>query len=101
MTSKWEGVMRVIACMLLALWGISSPASAQSADAPVAIPVGVITAESTPVTYKQEFVGRVESVERVEVKARITGYLEAVLFKAGDPIKEGAPLYTVEKGLFQ
>jgi len=101
MTGKWEDVMRVTAFMLLALWGISSPGSAQSADAPVAIPVGVITAESKPVTKAQDFVGRVESVQRVEVKARITGYLEDVLFKEGDLIKEGAPLYAVEKGLFQ
>jgi len=93
--------MRVTAFMLLALWGISSPGSAQSAGAPVAIPVGVITAESKPVTKAQDFVGRVESVQRVEVKARITGYLEDVLFKEGDLIKEGAPLYAVEKGLFQ
>jgi membrane fusion protein (multidrug efflux system) len=101
MTGKWEDVMRVTAFMLLALWGISSPVSAQSADAPVAIPVGVITAESKPVTKAQDFVGRVESVQRVEVKARITGYLEDVLFKEGDLIKEGAPLYAVEKGLFK
>jgi membrane fusion protein (multidrug efflux system) len=37
----------------------------------------------------------------VEVKARVTGYLEEVLFKEGDLIKEGAPLYHIEKGLFQ
>ena len=30
----------------------------------------------------------------------MTGYLEAVLFKEGDFVKEGAPLYRIEKGLF-
>ncbi len=49
----------------------------------------------------QDFVGRVEAVQRVEVKARITGYLEKVAFKEGDLIKEGAPLYGIEKGLFE
>ena len=93
--------MRKIACMLLALWGISSPASAQTAQQPGAIPVGVVTAERKPVTKSQDFVGRVEAVQRVEVKARITGYLEKVTFKEGDLIKEGAPLYDIEKGLFQ
>ena len=101
MTGKRGDGMRVIACMLLALWGISSPASAQSAAAPVAIPVGVITAVSKPVTKSQDFVGRVEAVQRVEVKARITGYLEKVAFKEGDLIKEGTPLYDIEKGLLQ
>jgi membrane fusion protein (multidrug efflux system) len=37
----------------------------------------------------------------VEIKARITGFLEAVLFKEGDPIKESDPLYRIESGLFQ
>ena len=90
--------MRKIACMLLALWGISSPANAQPAQQPAAIPVGVVTAERKPVTRSQDFVGRVEAVQRVEVKARITGYLENVAFKEGDLIKEGAPLYNIEKG---
>ena len=35
------------------------------------------------------------------MKARITGYLEDVPFKEGDLIKEGAPLYSIEKGLFE
>ena len=93
--------MRNIACMLLVLWEISSPANAQPAQEAPAIPVGVITAERKPVTKSQDFVGRVEAVERVEVKARITGYLEKVAFKEGDLIKEGAPLYSIEKGLFE
>ena len=66
-----------------------------------AIPVGVVTAERKPVTKSQDFVGRVEAVQRVEVRARITGYLEKVAFTEGDLIKEGAPLYSIEKGLFE
>ena len=93
--------MRRIACMVLALWGLSSPANAQTAQQPAAIPVGVVAAERKPVTKSQDFVGRVEAVQRVEVKARITGYLENVTFKEGDLIKEGTPLYSVEKGLFE
>ncbi len=93
--------MRMIACLLLALWGISSPANAQTAQQPAAIPVGVVMAERKPVTETLDFVGRVEAVQRVEVKARITGYLEKVAFKEGDLVKEGAPLYEIEKGLFQ
>lgn len=93
--------MRNIACMLLALWGIASPANAQSTKENPAIPVGVVTAERKPVTKSQDFVGRVEAVQRVEVRARITGYLEKVAFTEGDLIKEGAPLYSIEKGLFE
>jgi membrane fusion protein (multidrug efflux system) len=93
--------MRRIACILLALWGISSPANAQSGQETAAIPVGVVTADRKPVTSTLDFVGRVEAVQRVEVKARITGYLEKVDFKEGDLIKEGTSLYSIEKGLFE
>ena len=93
--------MRNIACMLLALWGIASPANAQPAKEPAAVPVGVVTAVRKPVAKSQDFVGRIEAVQRVEVRVRITGYLEKVAFKEGDLIKEGAPLYSIEKGLFE
>ena len=93
--------MREIACLLLALWGIPSLANAQTPGEPAAVPVGVVTAERKSVSETLDFVGRVESVRRVEVRARITGYLETVLFKEGDLITEGTPLYGIEKGLFQ
>lgn len=73
---------------------------AQQGPAPQAVPVGVVTAERKPVAKSADFVGRVDAVDRVEVRARITGYLEQILFKEGDMIKQGAPLYTIEKGLF-
>jgi membrane fusion protein (multidrug efflux system) len=43
----------------------------------------------------------VEAINRVQVRARVTGYLEKVEFKEGDLIKEGTPLYLIEQGMFQ
>ena len=48
-----------------------------TASAPAA-PVGVITAQRKPIAKTLDFVGRVEAIERVEIRARITGYLESV-----------------------
>ncbi len=64
------------------------------------VPVGVVKVAPTPVEPAMEFVGRVSAIERVEVRARVKGFLEAVLFKEGDTIKKGAPLYRIEKGQF-
>src|SRR6516225_3897316 len=97
----WEPVMRGIASALLLLVGVSFSALAQSEQKPAAIHVGVVTAERKPITKALDLTGRVEAIQRVEVRARITGYLEEVLFKEGDPVKEGAPLYKIEKGLFE
>ncbi len=93
--------MRVLTCAILAVAGLSVPAIAQTNQPPPAVPVAVVTAERKPVTKGLDFVGRVDAVNRVEIKARVTGYLEDVLFKEGDLIKEGAPLYSIEKGLFE
>jgi membrane fusion protein (multidrug efflux system) len=93
--------MRIITCAALLVCGLYVPALAQKTEEPPAVPVGVVTAEKKPVTKSLDFVGRVQSVNRVEVRARVTGFLENVQFKEGDFIKEGAPLYAIEKGLFE
>jgi membrane fusion protein, multidrug efflux system len=90
-----------ITCAALVACGLYTPALAQTKQEPPAVPVGVVTAEKKPVTKALDFVGRVEAVNRVEVRARVTGYLEGVLFKEGNLVKEGAPLYSLEKGLFE
>jgi membrane fusion protein (multidrug efflux system) len=93
--------MRLSICgLLLLIFGLSPPAAAQQGP-PSAIPVGTVTAERKPIAEGREFVGRVEAINRVEIRARVTGYLEEFLFKEGDLIKEGAALYRIEKGLFE
>src|SRR5271168_1827185 len=66
-----------------------------------AVPVGTIYAQRQPIAQTRDFVGRVEATDRVQVQARVKGYLDAVLFKEGDIVKKGDPLYRIEKGLFQ
>lgn len=88
-------------CSLALMVTLLSPALGQQAAPPTTVPVGTVTASLKPITKTLEFVGRVEAINRVQVKARVTGYLEAVLFKEGDMIKEGNPLYQIEKGLFE
>ena len=68
---------------------------------PAAIPVGTVTAARKPITKTVDFVGRIQAIDRVEVHARITGYLENVKFKEGEFVKDGQPLYQIEKDLFQ
>ena len=76
------------------------PAAAQQAQ-PAAIPVGTVYAERQSISNIRDFVGRVEATDRVDVRARVQGYLEQVLFKEGDIVKKGDQLYQIEKGLFQ
>ena len=74
---------------------------AAHAQQPVAPTVSVIAAEKRPVTESARFVGRIEAVERVDIRARVIGYLEDVHFQDGQLVKTGAPLYHIEKGPFE
>jgi membrane fusion protein, multidrug efflux system len=91
--------MRQLLCTALSILALHSSAVAQQQSS-AAVPVGVVKAERRLIAQSGEFVGRVEAISRVEIRARITGFLEEVLFKEGDLIKEGAPLYRIENGLF-
>ncbi len=87
------------ATLLLSLLAVA-PAQAQfGPQGPPA--VGVQPAERRPVTETSEFVGRIEAVSRVDIRARVTGFLEARLFQEGGEVAEGAPLFRIERAPFE
>ena len=92
--------MRLLAGAAVLVCGLAAPVAAQQ-KGPEAVPVGTVTAERKPIARTADFVGRIQAIERVDIQARITGYLEQVLFKEGDLVKEGQPLYRIEKDLFK
>jgi membrane fusion protein (multidrug efflux system) len=92
-------VMR-FALLLVPALCVTLPALAQQPP-PSTVPVGVVRAELKSISSTADFVGRVESINRVQVVARVTGFLEEVKFKEGDMVKEGTPLYLIEQGLFK
>src|SRR5262249_38115577 len=60
--------------------------------------VGVIEATKRPITESSEFLGRVEAVNRANVVARDTAFLEKRLFEEGAEVKQGDQLYQLERG---
>ena len=87
-----------IVALILIITATAFPAEAQQA-APAA--VGTVYAEKQQIANTRDFVGRVDAVNKVEVRARVQGYLEEVVFKEGATVKKDQPLYHIEKGLFQ
>ncbi|MDY0873604.1 efflux RND transporter periplasmic adaptor subunit [Dongia rigui] len=93
----------ITACLLVATQPLLAVA-ARADDAPAApqaLTVGTIAAAKQAVAKSQSFVGRVEAVERVEVVARVSGYLDQIHFTEGGMVKAGDPLYTLEKSLYE
>lgn len=63
--------------------------------------VGVQPAALKGVARSYEFVGRIKAVETVELRARVEGFLEKVLFREGQDVKTGDLLYQIEKIQYQ
>lgn len=91
---------RLFAGAVALLLAGAQPAAAQfGPQGPPA--VGVITAERRPVTETTEFVGRVEATDRVNIRARVVGFLQERLFREGGDVTEGEVLFRIERAPFE
>jgi multidrug efflux system membrane fusion protein len=62
----------------------------------VAVPVSVAVVTDKPVTLWDTFSGRLEAVDRVELRARVSGSVQAVHFSEGALVKQGDLLFTID-----
>ena len=86
----------------LALAAILTLAVASEAYAQGAQPrVTVAPPYASRVAQWDEFTGRFEAMERVEVRPRVSGYVGQVHFRDGSTVKEGDLLFTVDQRPFQ
>lgn len=69
--------------------------------APPALPVTVATPLAKRIAQWDEYWGRFQAVERVEVRSRVSGFVEQVHFKDGSLIKAGDLLFTIDMRPFQ
>jgi membrane fusion protein (multidrug efflux system) len=92
--------MRLATYTLWLSLAVSLPAYGQQAT-PDKVSVGTVIVERKPIEKSRDFVGRVEATDHVDIKARVTGFLDSVLFKEGDQVKEGQALYAIEKPPFE
>ncbi len=94
--------MRLLATVCLVLSLLGGCDEPNQADAPLVKPaVGVRPAALRGVSQSFEFVGRIKATDKVEVRARVEGFLEKALFREGQDVKAGDLLYQIEKVQFQ
>src|SRR5262245_24557775 len=74
----------------------ASTRAGEPAPAPQAMPVPVVTVEQREVSTWDEFSGRLEAVERVDVRSRVAGAVQSVHFREGVLVKEGQLLITID-----
>ena len=90
------GILAVSAT-LFGLYGIEAKADDAPASAqPAATPVSVAVVAESDVTAWDEFSGRLEAVERVDIRSRVAGAVQAVHFREGALVRQGDLLITID-----
>jgi membrane fusion protein, multidrug efflux system len=75
--------------------------SAPQAQAQGPFPVNVITAVEKDVTEWDEYTGRIEAVESVDIRPRVSGYITEIPFKAGSLVKKDELLFVIDRRPYQ
>src|SRR6185503_21174518 len=63
--------------------------------------VSVLQPVAREVVEWDEYTGRLESPETVEIRARVSGYLDKVHFREGKEVKKGDLLFTIDRRPYQ
>jgi RND family efflux transporter MFP subunit len=98
MKTGWPAVL-LFACP--ALLGCGSSQAQPGLTPPPTPEVLVSLPVTREVTDYVDFPGRIEAVNSVEVRARVTGYLEKVHFKEGEDVKQGDILFEIDPRPYQ
>lgn len=75
--------------------------AAETPAAPAAVPVSVAVVEARPINQWQEFSGRLEAVDRVELRSRVAGAIEKLHFQEGALVEKGDLLVTIDRAPYE
>src|SRR5258708_34645862 len=92
-------VAYLIVMLAPALAGCGEGARRRAAPRPAAVTVAKPARQT--VTDYDEYVGRFVSVDMVEMRARVSGYLEKIGFQDGQLVKQGDLLFTIDRRPFE
>lgn len=95
--------LRLAAALLLLAPALAACGQSQPQGRGAAPPPAVTVAKPTArgVVDYDEYVGRFVAVDSVEIRARVSGYLQKVHFRDGQMVKQGDLLFTIDKRPFQ
>jgi RND family efflux transporter MFP subunit len=85
----------------VALAACEPSSNTKAAASPPPPPVTVAPPLIQRITEWDEYTGRFEAVERVEVRSRVSGYLESIHFRDGEIVDKGQLLFVIDPRPFQ
>ena len=92
---RYAGPILVIAALVELLAGCSNGHAAQQQQ-PSAPSVTIAPVEQREIVEWNEFTGRTEPVDSVEVRPRVSGYIQEVRFQSGQLVKKGDVLFVID-----
>ena len=89
----------------LAVFGLSGceEATGKTAEAPAAggPPISAAAVVEKTITETQQFSGRLEAIEQVQIRPRVGGFITAINFKPGSQVKKGDTLFVIDARPYQ
>lgn len=92
-------VLPLLAALMLNACG--EPAAKEAPQANAGPPITAAAVLEKPVIETQEFSGRIEAVEQVQIRPRVSGFIAAVNFKPGAEVKKGEVLFEIDPRPYQ
>jgi multidrug efflux system membrane fusion protein len=94
-----RGLSPLVVLLTASLAGCGEKPASQAAPPPA--PVTVAQPTKRTVTDWDEFTGRFEAMEEVQIRARVGGFVDSIQFKDGDFVKPGDLLYVIDSRPFE
>jgi multidrug efflux system membrane fusion protein len=103
LNNKAVAVMRPLFVWLGLLLLLLTEIGCKKASAPqqAPLPVNVLTVIEKEVNEWDEFTGRLDPVESVDIRPRVSGYITEIHFEAGAIVKNGDLLYVIDPRPYQ
>jgi RND family efflux transporter MFP subunit len=89
------------AALFLALLAACGKPAAPAGGAPPAMEISVAVVPEREITEWDEYTGRLEAVETVEIRPQVSGYLQEVKFEEGRDVKKGDVLFVIDPRPYQ
>lgn len=97
---SWAARLLFLLILALIVFNAISAFCAESAEAP---PPAVVVAavQQKDVHPVRQFVGRVEAIQSVDLRARVQGYLDQICFLEGGLVKAGQTMFVIEQASYR
>jgi multidrug efflux system membrane fusion protein len=81
--------------------GCSNATGKDASQEPLPAAVSAAVVVQKPVAQTQEFSGRLEAIEQVQIRPRVSGFITAVNFRPGAEVKKGQVLFVIDPRPYQ